>query len=354
MGQLQRKRIDIYEEKMSAEQAYEMYLEGKIVFPKAPITVRSRKIKKVSDSLEEILMGLPFPPVYASELQDGRLLILDTSDVLRCLFDFFSGKLSSGYMELYPELEGYHIQELEEEHPRITSIMYHYPLKLQVIDYLTPKYLHMQVGSHVEKWNFSREQGVRNALYGGGQAVDFLERLSRRLLKIPFFSRSSLNRQYMVLRILMYRLVVWEDRFGRDVSDMGLQMLLDQTFQTLEKAGGQWLDRLAEDFLDAAAVIAEWNEQIRMDAEGAEDTDAADVADGAYDLLEERGKEQQARALGYCYNIVWLCHEKQEPAAKGLTKIAQNHQIWDMVENDAVNYGNIIKHWIRIQMQLMK
>lgn len=346
MEQFQRRQIDIYEEKLAAERVYEMYLEGRILFPRTPVTIKLRKIKKVSDMLEELLMGLPFPAVYVSELQDGRLLILDTSDRVRCLFDFFEGKLSSGYMELYPELEGYDIRKLEEEHPRITSLLYQCPLKLQIIDYLTPKYLHMQVGNHVEKWNFSREQGVRNALYGGKQAACFLERLARRLQKVCFFSRSSLNRQYAILRIIMYRLIVRKEFSKQHASGMGLQMLLDQTFQALEKGSIEWLGRLSEDILGATDVILRWNGQAR-DSGAEKDVDT-------YDLLKDRGKEQQIRFLGYVYNVVWLCNESRYPAVQGLMGIVQEQSILERIQDDVVNDCNITKHWEMICMQWMR
>ncbi|MDO4330958.1 MAG: hypothetical protein Q4C66_16705 [Lachnospiraceae bacterium] len=343
MDQLPRKQIDIYEEKILAERAYNMYLEGGISFPRAPLTVKPRKVKKVADILEEVLMGLPLPPVYVSEMQDGKFLVLDASDMLRCLFDFFAGRLPCGYMELYPELEGNDIQKLEDNYPRITSALYHYPLQFYVIDYLTPKYLHMQVGNHVANWNFSREQGVRNALYGGRQTVRFLERLAKNLRKVTFFSSSSLNRQYAVLRILMYRLIIWGDFPELDASVIGLQMLLDQTFQILENGSRVWLDQLAADIMEATDVISQWN-RLGRDAAGEEDGEE-EIDDAVNDLLADRGKEQQMRKLGYFYNTVWLCQKKGYPVMESLTRIGQDDQILDMIENDAVNNGNIVRHW---------
>lgn len=346
MNQLPRKQIDIYEENMPAERAYRMYLEGRILFPRAPLTVNLRRSRKIADTLEEILMGLLLPPVYMSELQDGRLLVLDSSDMLKCLFDFLAGRLSCGYMELYPELEGYCIQRLEEEYPRITSILYNYLLQIQVIDYLTPKYLHMQVGNHVANWNFSREQGVRNALYGGKQAVQFLEMLSERVRKVDFFSGSGLNRQYVILRIVMYRLIISGGLTERYAPDMGLQLLLDQTLQILEKQNKEWLDQLAVDMIDVTDVIDQWNSSVRAEVY------TENINHMAYGLRADRGKEPQVRKLGYFYNVVWFCREYGYSAEEGLYQISHDNQILNMIEKNAVNAHSIIRHWEMIRVQL--
>lgn len=67
--------------------------------------------------------------------------------------------------------------------------------------------MHMQMGNYIEKWNFTREQGIRNELYGK-ELQDSLFFLEQSLGQSAyFFSKQKLNRQYMILRILMYRFV---------------------------------------------------------------------------------------------------------------------------------------------------
>ncbi len=152
-------------------------------------------------------MGMVLPVIYVSERQDGSLLVLDASDRLQYLMEFLEGRCPLDGLEFYPELNGCKMEELEWQFPRITSLIHDYQLFFQIIEYTTPKYMHMQMGNYIEKWNFTREQGIRNELYGK-ELQDSLFFLEQSLGQSAyFFSKQKLNRQYMILRILMYRFV---------------------------------------------------------------------------------------------------------------------------------------------------
>lgn len=334
MYNLSAKSIDTYEKKISVEQAYRWYKSGSILFPKSPLVIKRRKVEKTADTLESVFMGILFPYVYVSELQDGRLLVLDASDRLRHLFGFLDGNYPAGYMEFYPELEGYYIHELEESDPRLTSVLYDYAVPLQLIEYKTPKYLHIQVGKHVEKWNYSREQGVRNVLYGG-KAVRLLEKIaSEKCMSAGFFSRSSLNRQYVILRILMYRLIFTDRMEERECRDMGLQQLLDRTMSLLENCGHEILGEMMNDVPELTEEISQWEKK------------------SDYDLSENRGKEPQIRILSYLYAAAWECSESGYSIKKNLEKIVWDEPIMTMIEKDEVNYGNIRKQCHEIEGRL--
>lgn len=334
MKSLSENRIDGYEKKIPVYQLYRMYREKRLVFPSVSVIRSSKMIDTISETLEMILLGVTLPIDYVSELQDGSLLVLDNDNRLRCLMKFVRGDYVIRGMEFYPELDDYDIELLEQRFPRFTSLIYDYKISLQIIEYTTPKYMHMQVGSYIEKWNFTREQGIRNKLYGKE-----LERFLKLLVKAMgpsarFFSVSSLNRQYMVLRILMYRLVFRGDiQTGRRES-MGLQLLLDQTIKDLKIGNETWEEELAEDLREATKELVHWEEN----------TD--------FGLAKERGKEWQAKVLGYLYNVVWMCWEHGRPVQWGLERIAYDHQLWRKIDTEKIDYANIRRHFDEIEKRL--
>ena len=139
--------IDSYEKKLSVGQIYQMYQERKVVFPMAPLMKRVTKIERISQILEIILLGLALPAVYVSERQNGSLLILEADDRLRCLIEFLEGHYPVRELEFYPELAGLGIEQMEQRFPRMTSWLYDYRFSFQIIEYTTPRYMHMQMGN---------------------------------------------------------------------------------------------------------------------------------------------------------------------------------------------------------------
>lgn len=331
MSSFLNRHIDSYEKKISIHQLHRMYREGRLVFPSVPSKTKMRMIESTSKTLETILMGIILPVVYVSERQDGSLLVLDASDRLLHLMKFLKGNILITELEFYPELNGCGLAELERKFPRIASFIYDYKINFQVIEYTTPKYMHMQVGSYIEKWDFVREQGIRYKLYGEElrNNLDFLERSMGRYG--VFFSRWRLKRQYFILRILMYRFVFENNVQAGYTEDMGLQQLLDQT------AG--WFMRkdlmiIVNGFVDADQKLTKWmNKEYRT-------------------LLVQKGEEQRVRTLGYLYNIVWMCGGNEYKIGKGLESIFFDEQLREKIKKEKVTFANIRKHYKEIEKRL--
>lgn len=333
MGSLSENHVDSYEKKISIHQIYRMCQEGRIVFPDTIKPRRSKEIRIASETVEAVLLGIALPVIYMSERQDGSLLVLDTADNLRHLIGFMGDCYPIMGLEFYPELDGCWIQQLEQQFPRRAAWLYEYRFSFQIIEYTTPKYMHMQMGNYIGKWNLTREQGIRNGLYRR-EAVSILEFLARQLgQSVPFFSKWSLNRQYMVLRILMYRLVFeGEMQAGWEV-DMGLQQMLDQTMEYLEKKDWQWEEEIEADIREATEVLADWER-------------------GESVLRLEKGKERQAKTLGYLYNVVWLCRKRGHEVQWGLEQVVLDRYLWGEINSGQVNYKNIRKHYHEIEERL--
>ncbi len=74
-----------------------------------------------------------------------------------------------------------------------------------------------------------------------------------------FFSKAALNRQYMVLRILMYHFV----RVGEMTEwgeSLNFQQLLDRSVALILEKDSQWLDETADAFREATEEILEWEQ----------------------------------------------------------------------------------------------
>lgn len=324
------KKIYVSEKRVSVEYAYRMLQRGKLSFPEAPTLAKGRMVERLSETIELMLLGVAVPAVYVSELQDGSWLVLEATDRLLSLFRFLSGKGNLGYMDMYSEYSGMPIGKLEEKAPHVTSMIYDYKLQFQVIDYMTPRYLHLQVGSHVERWNFSREQGVRNFLYQKFDAVLQVKMLAEQLDKrLFFFSSSTLNRQYAILRIYMYRMVFQHMIRPERGDQAGLQYLLDQTIKLLNTSeGGRPGYIKTEEFRQATEMIVSLSEE----------------TEAAAKLMKNKGKEQQIRRLSYLYNLIFLVMDGQISEVR-FRVLFSGQRLWERVERDDVNYDNISYHY---------
>lgn len=327
-------RIDSLEKKIPVDILYKMYSDRKLLFPAIPWPGAKKRTEKVSGTVEAILMGIIIPAVYTSELQDGSLLVLDTGDELRFLLEFLEGKYPVGKLEFYPELDGYDIRRMEQEFPRATLLLMDFPIQLQIIEYTTPRYMHMQVGRYIEKWNFTREQGIRNILYGE-ELEGYLQYLADRTRHYgDFFSKWQLNRQYMMLRILMYHFVLFREiREGRE-ENTGLPLLLEITADILKRKNHTWKNRMADEMCCVMEELQRWSREERVD------------------LAKEKGKESQAKTVGYLSNVVWMCWKKDYPVWRGLKRISNAEVLWEQIVMDKVNETNIRKHFKEIEERL--
>ena len=79
MSSFSKNHVDSYEKKLSVYQLYRMYQEEQLVFSDAPAMRRTKKIERISETLETILLGISLPLIYESERQDGSLLVLESS-----------------------------------------------------------------------------------------------------------------------------------------------------------------------------------------------------------------------------------------------------------------------------------
>lgn len=138
--------IEIYERKFSLEHIYHMFMEGRIQFPMEPLRSKVKMEKELEQLLDIVWMGIPLPAVYVSELQNGNFLIFENDDTLWKLLYFLDGRYEADYRIEENSLYHGNIQMLRSDEPRLAMGLYDTVISFQIIDYRTPKYLHMSIG----------------------------------------------------------------------------------------------------------------------------------------------------------------------------------------------------------------
>ena len=98
-------------------------------------------------------------------LQNGNFLILENDDTLWKLLYFLDGRYEADYRIEENSLYHGNIQMLRSDESRLAMGLYDTVISFQIIDYRTPKYLHMSIGKMIEHWNITREQSIREMLY---------------------------------------------------------------------------------------------------------------------------------------------------------------------------------------------
>lgn len=232
------------EKKFAVENIMRLYEGGRIHFPQVPgrkVRVSSGK-KIVSELLKVIQIGIPMPVIYVSELKNGDFLILESEDRLRYLLQYIEGEFAVSIETELLENDFFYFFELDEKNPRLAADILRTIFILQIIDYRTPRYRHMEVGMFHERWGVEREQAVRNELYKG-QEIENLRSISEKSADIMYGCgqiRYPLRNEYITLYMMLfwgvYNDILWVD------NAMNEQELLDVTISGIDKNLEVWKD----------------------------------------------------------------------------------------------------------------
>lgn len=224
-------RVIIDTRKYDIDEILFRYKKGKIIFFEKKSVTGKRRKKIIQDVINALLKGIPFPPVYASELQMGELLILDKSDKLRFLLEYLvrENALNDKYFAYDRYLE--------------RTVLYS-PVVLYVIDYTNPRYMHMQVGKFVEEWTAMQEQSVWNVLYH----MDNIDALEYMLREVRHSRFTKLKLQYYLLYYLMVDFVVSNllNEFEYERADKF--QLLEKTLEELNYRSRNDVENLSDEF----------------------------------------------------------------------------------------------------------
>lgn len=240
MSYREKEIVTLIDKTFSVYHLIRLYEDGNIQFLQS-ITekVTKKNIAIVTDVIEAIQQGIPMPVVYVSELQNGDFLILGSEDRLLYLLEYIRGSFPVCIDDV---LKGhqYYFYELEKRNPWLSAMILRTVFMFRIIDYQTPKYLHMEVGLFHERWNVSQEQAVRNVLYSRNK-VEKLKCISREVM-YTIFGREKNKEEHRNEYITLYMMLFWgvyKNRLCIDES-MKEQELLDVVISTLDESGYIW------------------------------------------------------------------------------------------------------------------
>ena len=247
--------IEINERKFSLEYIYHMFREGRIYFPMRSSGLRTKIEKELEQLLDAIWMGIPLPAIYASEQQNGDLLILEKNDNLWKLLHFLDGRYQTDYWTEENDFSHGDMGMLRSEDPRLAMRLYDTPISFQIIDYRTPKYLHMSIGKLVEHWSVTREQEIREALYNSDEIWE-LNTIARDMNRILHPGRRLNGTSYVIRYRTLYMLMNWFVYTGmwHDGTEMQEQLLLEETLKIIEWQGSR-INELLDKTHDFADII---------------------------------------------------------------------------------------------------
>ncbi|MCM1174278.1 MAG: hypothetical protein NC341_04415 [Blautia sp.] len=231
--------VEIYEKKFSLEDLNWMYQEGRLRFPRAK---NSRKYQNtVSRLIDAIQVGIPMPVIYVSELQNGDFLILESKEWLLALLSYLQGNFYIPVDEMSTVFTQCFFYELNQETPRLASMILRTIFFFRIIDYHTPKYLHMETALFHEEWAIEQEQDIRNILYKkhGIEALNAISRKARQIC-IGMPSQKIILKEYEILYMLLFwgihkRLLPLETQINYSE-----QELLEITISDLDKNYYDW------------------------------------------------------------------------------------------------------------------
>ena len=198
----ERDAIDIYERKYSIQEIWWMDEDDRLLF--APVRRNRNRIRNiVRNAVEAIELGIPMPPIYVSEQQNGDYLVLESKDTIYSLLQFLKNNMgieidqddADRRMSFY---------EIDHENPRLASMIMRTVVPVQIIEYRSPKYMHMLTGKFIENWTENREYAIRKIIYKDSR-IELIERIREVLCK---FQRTGLVRSLNEINIF-YMLVIW-------------------------------------------------------------------------------------------------------------------------------------------------
>lgn len=171
--------IQFYQKKYSIEEVVRFYTKNRIKFvssTRLPSYTSIYYSNRTTQLIEAIDMGMPLPEIYVSEQQNGDLVVLDKDEKLYSLISYILGRSTININnEHYGNM--FNFDKMQQNYPVLAGKILRTMVSMQVIDYNTPKYLHMFAGDYIYNWTASQEHTIRKELYKDYN-IDELKKIS--------------------------------------------------------------------------------------------------------------------------------------------------------------------------------
>lgn len=235
--------INIRGKKYTVYNLYDMYMSGRLLFPFKPV-VKQILRTSAQEAIDILLLSIPFPRIYVSERQDGVFVVLDSSLKLLGLLELLDLAFEYRSAGANCEFDGRYFSEIDRYMPSVTATVMDSKIKVEIIEYYTPLYLHMRTGLATENWTIQQEQAVRNILYEG-DGIDCLRWLASNMNIPNIGGRSG---EFCVLNILLVEFAChlnWREVASSTIHDE--QYLFEETIYTLERLGRKQTKRICDE-----------------------------------------------------------------------------------------------------------
>ncbi|MDE6055283.1 MAG: hypothetical protein K2G55_16345, partial [Lachnospiraceae bacterium] len=233
--------VELSEKKISVENLVRLYKDGIIHFPQE-LEPKLSDRESISDLIRAVRIGIPMAVVFVSELQNGDFLVLEAKDQLLYLLKYIQGGFPVHIEGITQENAQYYFSDLTYKNPRLAGKLIRTIFTFQIIDYRTPKYLHMEVGLFHEKWSIEREQAVRDLIYEeyGIGSLQYYCNKAVAIIPTKFVGIFQLTNEYIVL----YLLLCWQRYYAPvilyDKDNMEEQELLEDIIIELDHNRSVW------------------------------------------------------------------------------------------------------------------
>ncbi len=149
----------------SVQYLYELMKTGKIVLEVPFQRKQIWKTDKASSLIESIIMNVPIPPLYFSEEDDGRWLVLDGLQRLSSIKNFYDNEFALNKLEVLGELNTKKYKDLP---PKSKSLLDDGMLRVNVIKKDSHKDIKYDIFMRLNRGAVTLNyQELRNCLYRG-------------------------------------------------------------------------------------------------------------------------------------------------------------------------------------------
>ena len=135
--------------------------------------------------------------------------------------------------------------EIDNENPRLTGMIMRTIVPLQIIEYRSPKYMHMMAGKFIENWTETREYKIRKIVYKESR-IELVERI-REVLKAESHGLagrlSEINIFYMLVVWMVYTNKAGVDEFKYTSNE---QYLLEHATYEMDNLQDRYIDDFVE------------------------------------------------------------------------------------------------------------
>lgn len=304
--------IDIREKKYTVYNLYEMYKHGRLVFPLKPAVLQSLRTK-AQEAMDILLLSIPFPVIYVSERQDGSLVVLESSSRLLGLLELIDRRFVYKSAGANHNLDGRDFLEIDTYAPSVTAAILEAKIRVEIIEYYTPLFLHMRTGLAVESWTIQQEQDVRNFLYVG----DGTARLKWLAFHMNICNERGYSKEFCALNILLVEFVChanWQEVASREIPDE--QYLFEVVINILQSLDREQIETINYKLEKFGKFCAD-----RL---------------GGISFGTGNGKRNSTkyRAIAYIFQIWQYCRNPQIPIDR-LERLIHDQKIWNTIGKTA-------------------